>query len=495
MIQAWLVLPGLYLAYLFAAPLPQLSRRFGHVVVSALVALVVSLSWMTIVTLVPAHDRPYADGSCNNSVYSQVFLYNGFDRATGDALDQPGCTPPPAAGLRPEAATSRPRRRARDRGHRDQRRGHRAAEPRCLQPRHRLAGAPRPGGARRHPRGPATGTPHRPLARRHRAVGSLALPDCGLFRRVPDVPPVLPGRPRPADGGAVRHGVRARLAPPRAVAGGGDRHDGDRHRRRRLRHFARAGRRRSPAVDHRHRASLWRSAPWPASSSRSGRSGVAWELQWGLALSAVALLSGAAWASGTAVAAELGPFDSAYQPASLTAASQAGWARDVAGWPALVAGAKPYPADQSINTQETSAEASIVVMVTGREFLAVGGFTRTASRPPRCRNSWRTCASAASSASWSASGRTRNPDMLWVLAHCQRADGTARHGPDQQRRAAPVPLRARPTPTPAPDGPTDVRRRGSGGWRWPSRWTRSPCPRSRRRRWSGSSRTPSCASR
>ena len=95
MLQAWLVLPALFLAYLLAAPAPALSRRVAHVALAALVALGVSLSWMLVVTLVPAHDRPYADGSCNNSVFSQVFLYNGTDRITGTTLDQPGCSPVP----------------------------------------------------------------------------------------------------------------------------------------------------------------------------------------------------------------------------------------------------------------------------------------------------------------------------------------------------------------------------------------------------------------
>ncbi len=148
-----------------------------------------------------------------------------------------------------------------------------------------------------------------------------------------------------------------------------------------------------------------------------------WELQWGLALSAVALLSGAAWASGTAVAADLGPFDSAYQPASLTAASQAGWARDVAGWPALVAGAKPYPADQSINTQETSAEASIVVMVTGREFLAVGGFTGRVPATPLPQFLAYVRERRVVGVLVGIRPHTRNPDMLWVLAHCRALTG------------------------------------------------------------------------
>jgi 4-amino-4-deoxy-L-arabinose transferase-like glycosyltransferase len=50
MVQAWLVLPALYLAYLVAAPAASFLRRLGHVALSALVVLVVSLSWMTAVS-------------------------------------------------------------------------------------------------------------------------------------------------------------------------------------------------------------------------------------------------------------------------------------------------------------------------------------------------------------------------------------------------------------------------------------------------------------
>jgi 4-amino-4-deoxy-L-arabinose transferase-like glycosyltransferase len=45
---------------------------------------VVSLSWMTAVSLVPSEHRPYVDGSPNDSVYTQVFDYNGLGRLTGN---------------------------------------------------------------------------------------------------------------------------------------------------------------------------------------------------------------------------------------------------------------------------------------------------------------------------------------------------------------------------------------------------------------------------
>jgi 4-amino-4-deoxy-L-arabinose transferase-like glycosyltransferase len=44
------------------------------------VTVAVSLSWRPFVTLTPAVSRPYVDGSTANSVYQQVFSYNGFSR-------------------------------------------------------------------------------------------------------------------------------------------------------------------------------------------------------------------------------------------------------------------------------------------------------------------------------------------------------------------------------------------------------------------------------
>jgi 4-amino-4-deoxy-L-arabinose transferase-like glycosyltransferase len=83
MVQAWLVLPGLAAAYLLAAPAARLRTRIGHVALAGVITVLVSLSWMTAVSLVPGHDRPYVDGSHNDSVYSQVFYYNGVARVLG----------------------------------------------------------------------------------------------------------------------------------------------------------------------------------------------------------------------------------------------------------------------------------------------------------------------------------------------------------------------------------------------------------------------------
>jgi 4-amino-4-deoxy-L-arabinose transferase-like glycosyltransferase len=100
MIQAWLVLPGLAAAYLLAAPAARLRTRCAHVALAGLVTAVVSLSWMTAVSLVPSQDRPYADGSANDSVYTQVFDYNGLGRLTGNWVTVAGPPSPLLAAAR-----------------------------------------------------------------------------------------------------------------------------------------------------------------------------------------------------------------------------------------------------------------------------------------------------------------------------------------------------------------------------------------------------------
>ena len=79
MLQAWIILPALGLGYLLAAP-GGLVRRLGQLGVAGLVMLAVSLSWIALYTFTPAADRPYVDGSTNNSAVAMVFGYNGVER-------------------------------------------------------------------------------------------------------------------------------------------------------------------------------------------------------------------------------------------------------------------------------------------------------------------------------------------------------------------------------------------------------------------------------
>jgi 4-amino-4-deoxy-L-arabinose transferase-like glycosyltransferase len=79
MLQAWMILPALALGYLLAAP-AGLGRRLWHLGVAGLVMLAVSLSWIALYTFTPAADRPYVDGSTDNSAVAMVFGYNGVER-------------------------------------------------------------------------------------------------------------------------------------------------------------------------------------------------------------------------------------------------------------------------------------------------------------------------------------------------------------------------------------------------------------------------------
>ncbi len=79
MLQAWMILPALAIGYLVAAP-PRLGRRIGHLLTAGAVMLAVSMSWIALYTLTPAQDRPYVDGSTNNSAVAMVFGYNGLGR-------------------------------------------------------------------------------------------------------------------------------------------------------------------------------------------------------------------------------------------------------------------------------------------------------------------------------------------------------------------------------------------------------------------------------
>lgn len=83
MLQALLVVPGLGLVYLIAAPVPM-TRRIRQLLGGALAMVVSAGWWVAAVALTPASARPYIGGSQNNSVLNLIFGYNGFGRLTGN---------------------------------------------------------------------------------------------------------------------------------------------------------------------------------------------------------------------------------------------------------------------------------------------------------------------------------------------------------------------------------------------------------------------------
>lgn len=87
MLQAFLPVPALALAFLVAAPF-GLGRRIGALVMSA-VAAVISAGWyLVLVGLWPTDARPYIAGSTDNSLLQLALGYNGIERITGG--DGPG---------------------------------------------------------------------------------------------------------------------------------------------------------------------------------------------------------------------------------------------------------------------------------------------------------------------------------------------------------------------------------------------------------------------
>ncbi|MEU5302862.1 glycosyltransferase family 39 protein [Streptomyces noursei] len=79
MLEAWVVLPALAAVYLLSAPVP-LRKRLVRLGISTVVMVAVSASWMVVVALTPAKDRPYVDGTTNNSAFSMVVGYNFLNR-------------------------------------------------------------------------------------------------------------------------------------------------------------------------------------------------------------------------------------------------------------------------------------------------------------------------------------------------------------------------------------------------------------------------------
>jgi 4-amino-4-deoxy-L-arabinose transferase-like glycosyltransferase len=82
MLQAFLIVPGLALAFLVAAPI-GLSKRLGALLVGG-ATMVVSAGWyIALVSLWPADSRPYIAGSTDNSLLQLALGYNGIQRIVG----------------------------------------------------------------------------------------------------------------------------------------------------------------------------------------------------------------------------------------------------------------------------------------------------------------------------------------------------------------------------------------------------------------------------
>jgi 4-amino-4-deoxy-L-arabinose transferase-like glycosyltransferase len=111
MLEGFIPLPAVAVVYLALAN-GRLRARIGRLLAAGGVLAVITLSWMTIVDLIPKSSRPYVSGSSNDTVWNLAVDYNGFGRLTGNntfgrAFDSTDPTPVtgPAAGAGPGAAS------------------------------------------------------------------------------------------------------------------------------------------------------------------------------------------------------------------------------------------------------------------------------------------------------------------------------------------------------------------------------------------------------
>src|SRR5258705_10962676 len=83
MLQAFLIVPGLALAFLVAAP-TGMWKRIGALLVGG-ATMILSAGWyIALVSLWPADSRPYIAGSTDNSLLQLALGYNGIERIVGN---------------------------------------------------------------------------------------------------------------------------------------------------------------------------------------------------------------------------------------------------------------------------------------------------------------------------------------------------------------------------------------------------------------------------
>jgi 4-amino-4-deoxy-L-arabinose transferase-like glycosyltransferase len=90
-LAAYLIVPGMALAYLVCAP-GAWYRRAGMLAAAAVALGVASFAWIAVVELTPASGRPYVGSSTNNTELGLTFEYNGLGRVEGE-VGGPGRIP------------------------------------------------------------------------------------------------------------------------------------------------------------------------------------------------------------------------------------------------------------------------------------------------------------------------------------------------------------------------------------------------------------------
>ena len=89
MLQAFLVVPGFAVTYLWAGP-PRLGRRVWQTVLMGAGIIAGAGWWILAAELTPAADRPYFGGSTSNNILQLAIGYNGLGRLTGSETGSVG---------------------------------------------------------------------------------------------------------------------------------------------------------------------------------------------------------------------------------------------------------------------------------------------------------------------------------------------------------------------------------------------------------------------
>ena len=414
MLQAWLVVPALLLAYLVAAPAASFLRRVWHLAAASLAVAVVSLSYMSAVSLVPQSSRPYVDGSCNDSLFTQVFSYNGLSRLSGNALDAAGCNHTSTYLV---TYTHYAVRHGIGTG------GIAASWDRLL-------------------RGPFGHDDAWLLLPAVVAAVWLLV----LQRRQPRTDLLRAGVMLWSAWlvltFAFFSGIEflnsyytAALIPAvAALCGMGGAAAWHRRRQGAVRAALAAVTAATVAAGIALVPGYVGVRPWIVASSvvvgllavgilsgslRAGHDS-AWNLSVGPALAAVAMLLGSLWASSVVVAATLSPFDSPYAPATVNRNTQMA----AAGFPSEMAALQKFvatiPPSQAADVFETSDATGYYVMATGREFLPVGGFSGRVPAPSLAEFTRLVAEGRVVRVTVTTRPLTRTPDLRWVAAHCTR---------------------------------------------------------------------------
>ncbi|HEY1597066.1 MAG TPA: glycosyltransferase family 39 protein, partial [Thermoleophilaceae bacterium] len=97
MLVAFMVVPGIALAWLWVAPRGRLAA-VRQLLAGGAAMVVVGGAWPLLMTLTPAADRPWVSGTSDNSIWSLIFGYNGLGRVAGQTGGPGGAGGGPGGG-------------------------------------------------------------------------------------------------------------------------------------------------------------------------------------------------------------------------------------------------------------------------------------------------------------------------------------------------------------------------------------------------------------